>query len=146
MVLGAGNSGVDPVAGTQPAMVEGCGPRSESPRKRAMSNNEIRKCHSCGNPRDNASHETLCPVCLVDGKGAEVHEAVCENFVGKREWGIGPVEPWRRCVNCGWPKAQHVLPSCTGGLTLGGLFYPCELNTPHDGWGHSNKEAQAIWQ
>lgn len=71
--------------------------------------------------------------------------AVCDNFVGKREWGIGPAEPWHICQECGWPKAQHVNPSCKGVLTIAGASYPCELNTPHDGWGHSNKEAQAVW-
>ena len=68
---------------------------------------------------------------------------VCERFTG---WGIGPAEPWRICVTCGWSKAQHVLPSCTGVLSIAGQHYPCELNAPHQGWGHSNQAAQAIWQ
>lgn len=66
-------------------------------------------------------------------------------FVSKREWGIGPAEPWRTCQACGQSKAQHELPSCTSILIIAGALCPCDLNMPHEGWGHSNKEAQAIW-
>lgn len=82
---------------------------------------------------------------MEPGDYKEVHLEVCKTFTGKREWGIGPLEPWRRCTTCGWPKAQHELPSCTGALTIAGASYSCDLTAPHDGWGHSNKEAQAIW-
>ncbi len=105
-------------------------------------------CQACGNPRDNhKTHPSLCPVCLANQ--AEANKAVAPpqrcRFVGKREWGIGPAEPWRICQACGQSKAQHELPSCTGALSIAGKHFPCELNMPHEGWGHSNQEAQAIW-
>jgi len=79
------------------------------------------------------------------GESRRPENGVCQRFTGKREWGIGPAEPWRICVTCGWPKAQHELPSCPGVLMIADKDYPCELNHPHQGWGCSNKEAQAIW-
>ena len=69
---------------------------------------------------------------------------VCSKFVGLRQWGINP-EPWRKCVTCGWPRAQHELPSCSASLNIYGEHFPCDLTMPHDGWAHSNKKAQALW-
>jgi len=79
------------------------------------------------------------------GESRRPENGVCQRFTGKREWGIGPAEPWRICQSCGWPKAQHELPSCPAALGIQGETYFCDLNTPHTGWAHSNREAQAIW-
>jgi hypothetical protein len=68
----------------------------------------------------------------------------CEHFVGRREWGMFP-QPWRTCQECGWPKAQHELPRCTGALNIAGKHYQCELKERHVGLACSNREAQAIW-
>lgn len=35
---------------------------------------------------------------------------------------------------------------CHGALGIGGETYLCELHADHDGWAHSNRQAQAIWQ
>ncbi len=67
----------------------------------------------------------------------------CGRFVGRREWGIY-VEDWRPCQNCQWTKATHES-VCDAVLSIAGADYRCELTPPHNGWGHSNKEAQAIW-
>lgn len=42
---------------------------------------------------------------------------VCDNFTGRREDGIGPAEPWRTCVACGFSKAQHDLPKLSSDPT-----------------------------
>lgn len=38
---------------------------------------------------------------------------------------------------------------CKAALNIKGEHFPCDWPTDdngrHDGWGHSNKEAQAIW-
>jgi len=68
----------------------------------------------------------------------------CEHFVGLRQWGMYP-EPWRTCQNCGWPKAQHNLPSCRGVLSLNGEQFGCDLRHPHQGLACRNKSAGAIW-
>lgn len=65
-------------------------------------------------------------------------------FVGKREWGIKPPQT-APCQVCGLPLSQHA-PPCPGMLTLEGKAFPCDLVAPHDGWGHSNSAAQAVWQ
>lgn len=43
-------------------------------------------------------------------------------------------------------------PPCPAGLTIMGEFFPCQQmeqmlpgSTNHDGWAHSNKDAEAIW-
>lgn len=59
-------------------------------------------------------------------------------------------------IRCGGPascevcaKAKYV---CTSALMIRGKHYPCDAmnemregSTSHDGWAHSNKEAEAIW-
>ena len=52
------------------------------------------------------------------GESRRPENGVCQRFTGLRQWGIGPAEPWRICQNCGWPKAQHELPSCPGVLMI----------------------------
>jgi hypothetical protein len=34
---------------------------------------------------------------------------------------------------------------CPGVLNLKGESFRCDMVAPHDGWGHANKVAQAIW-
>lgn len=67
-------------------------------------------------------------------------------FVGRREDGIYAV-PNASCLEpgCGQPLSQHAQ-TCTGGLTIKGEHFPCDMVAPHDGWGHSNKDAEAVWQ
>jgi hypothetical protein len=35
---------------------------------------------------------------------------------------------------------------CEGALAIGGEVFKCELHQDHNGWAHSNREAEAIWQ
>jgi hypothetical protein len=66
-------------------------------------------------------------------------------FVGLRQDGIYG-SPLAACQveGCGQPKSQHA-ESCPGALTIRGEHFPCDMMAPHDGWGHSNKEAEAVW-
>lgn len=34
---------------------------------------------------------------------------------------------------------------CTAVLNVSGEHFNCDMDAPHDGWGHANKAAQAIW-
>lgn len=34
---------------------------------------------------------------------------------------------------------------CTAVLNVAGEHFNCDMDAPHDGWGHANKMAQAIW-
>lgn len=97
------------------------------------------KCATCG------LGERMCELTYKPREFQEKLSVTCDRFIGLRQWGIDP-EPWRPCVTCGWPRAQHQLPSCTGALTIKGEHFSCQLGAPHEGWGHNNKEAQAVWQ
>lgn len=74
-------------------------------------------------------------------------------FVGKCEWGIDPPDNAPCQYNeyghpsgqCGMPKNQHVN-LCPGALNIKGEHFQCDIVAPHDGWPHSNKQAQAVWQ
>lgn len=35
---------------------------------------------------------------------------------------------------------------CTAGLNIAGTDYRCDYGINHDGWAHSSRAAQAIWQ
>lgn len=35
---------------------------------------------------------------------------------------------------------------CTSGIAIAGKSYRCDYNPDHDGWAHSNNDAEAIWQ
>jgi hypothetical protein len=37
-------------------------------------------------------------------------------------------------------------PQCASALAQRGEVYRCELYPEHDGWAHSNHQAEAIWQ
>ncbi len=72
-------------------------------------------------------------------------------FVGLRQWGIDPPED-ARCQHiryglsgiCDYPKNQHAV-LCPSVLNLKGESFRCDMVAPHDGWGHANKVAQAVW-
>ena len=65
----------------------------------------------------------------------------CDSFDG-----VEPdPEPWRRCLACNWPKAQHGLLGCESVLVLDGHRIKCDVNTPHTGLPHSNDEVDAEW-
>jgi hypothetical protein len=73
-------------------------------------------------------------------------------FVGLRQWGIDPpahspcqFRTGATTVLCGQPRSQHAT-QCTSALVIRGEHFPCDLVTPHDGWAHSSKAAEAIWQ
>lgn len=34
---------------------------------------------------------------------------------------------------------------CQATLNIKGAQYPCDIDAPHHGWAHANKEAGAIW-
>lgn len=42
------------------------------------------------------------------------------------------------------PEAQAET-KCSGALNVKGEHFPCELTSPHPGWAHSSKGAEAIW-
>lgn len=49
-----------------------------------------------------------------------------------------------RCATCDAPRSEHEH-GCRGVLTIRGEHFWCDLVAPHDGWGHMNKAAEAIW-
>lgn len=83
-------------------------------------------------------------------------------FVGKREWGlVAPhdapcqyrdVPSGQRCATgipiCGAPQHFHAA-ACNSALNIKGEAFRCDwptdANGKHDGWAHTNKEAQAVW-
>jgi len=64
-------------------------------------------------------------------------------FISEAMLGINP-PPETQCIACGLPRREHRW-SCSGILSLKGEHFECDLVSPHTGWGHSNKDAQAIW-
>lgn len=34
---------------------------------------------------------------------------------------------------------------CRAALNIAGAGYQCDMEAPHRGWAHANKEAKAIW-
>lgn len=68
-------------------------------------------------------------------------------FMVRRQDGIGPHADDHPCASCGRPKNADVhRPSCPGVLNIKGQNFNCDLASPHDGWAHSSKAAEAIWQ
>ena len=66
-------------------------------------------------------------------------------FTVRRQDGIGPHPDNKPCAECGRPKSWHHIP-CAAALNIKGEHFACDLTAPHDGWAHSNKTAEAIWQ
>ena len=63
----------------------------------------------------------------------------CERFIVP----YGPhTEPWRLCLNCGHPKAQHEMPHCRSQAKFEGRIYECQRRTPHVG---KCKSGDAEW-
>lgn len=34
---------------------------------------------------------------------------------------------------------------CKAVLNIRGEHFQCDMDAPHDGWGHSNRNAEALW-
>lgn len=34
---------------------------------------------------------------------------------------------------------------CKAALMIAGQHYPCQTPAPHDGWAHTNVDAEAVW-
>jgi hypothetical protein len=41
---------------------------------------------------------------------------------------------------------QHPEHHCSAALNIRGEHFACDMPAPHNGWAHSNKDAEAIWQ